>query len=352
MEYIEGQSLQELGFRKVADFDQTFYKPAKLTKRLYDQLADVYIQLRQLEFPSIGALGIRNPDGPPLHTRNPDEIQVLHRPLSVEVALQQYEGLDPGAKLPPNKTFSTARDFVEFLLWLSDNELEKSPDPCMDERGGRDILYARYYFRRFVLDNWIDPSSNAGPFVLMHGDVLQHTNNLLFDKNVQLVGVLDWEFSYVIPAQFVVPPLWLNGSKLEYLVHYPKWHSQEVEPLIASVKDREASLRIFPCLSQEWAKMELKMPFQTGIAVALLNPDTIHDIFWCYLFYHSTQLKYPEGDFELFYTENIRPLLERFMQESPERQSFLQRKQAEQVQFFKDEKKYFKREQERRLIEE
>ncbi|RTE69032.1 hypothetical protein BHE90_016588 [Fusarium euwallaceae] len=352
MEYIEGQSLQELGFRKVADFDATYYKPTRLTKSLYDQLADVYLQLRQLEFPSVGALGVQNPDGIPLHTRNPDEIQVLHRPLSIEVALQEFEGLDPGAKLPPKTTFSTARDFAEFLLWLSDNELEKSPDMLMDQWGGRNILYARHYFRRFILDTWLDSNANEGPFVLMHGDILQHPNNLLFNKNVQLVGVLDWEFSYVMPAQFVVPPLWLNGMELKLLAHRPKWHSQEVKPLIASVKDREASLRMLPRLSQEWVKMELEMPFQTGIAVALLNPGAIHDIFWWYLFYHNTHLKYPEGDFEPFYKENIRPLLERFMQESPERQSFLQRKQAEQLQFFKDEKSYFKRERERRLIEE
>jgi hypothetical protein len=43
------------------------------------------------------------------------------------------------------------------------------------------------------------------------------------------------------------------------------------------IKDREASLQMLPRLSQEWAKMELQMPFQLGIAVALSNPGAIHD---------------------------------------------------------------------------
>lgn len=43
------------------------------------------------------------------------------------------------------------------------------------------------------------------------------------------------------------------------------------------IKGRETSIQMLPRLSQEWAKMELHMPSQLGIAVALSNPGAIHD---------------------------------------------------------------------------
>jgi hypothetical protein len=53
LEYIEGQTLFDINLRTILD-DQR--------KHLYEQLADTYIQLRRLEFSSIGVLS-RSPDG-------------------------------------------------------------------------------------------------------------------------------------------------------------------------------------------------------------------------------------------------------------------------------------------------
>lgn len=339
MNYIEGQTLQELGFRTSKQRDLRYDGPTEPTRRLYEQLADVYTQLRRLEFPKIGALGLPTVDGRPSYMCDPDDIRVCHRPLSIEMALQEFEGMDPGAKIKPRTAFQTASSFIYgALLWLADNKLDKSPDLFMDNRGGRHILYARHYFRRFALDMWLDSHADKGPFILMHGDITQHTNNLLFDKDVNLVGILDWEWSYVVPVQLLVPPVWLTGSSFDWMMLMRKRHNEEVKHLAAAIRDREKALQAPPLLSQEWAKMETWC--HTAVAVALLNPDAIHDVYWYFLFYELVEPAPAPAKLREFYEKFISPRLAAFM-ESPERRVLLARKQQEQIQFFEEEKEYF-----------
>lgn len=121
--------------------------------------------MRQLEFPRIGALGLPSRDVSAL-TYNPQQISVCNRPLSIDVALQELDGLQPGAIFPPRKTLSTASKFVDGLLRLAHNKLEKELDQGMDEEEPASILYAAHHFKRFVQDEWLDQSTNHGPFVL------------------------------------------------------------------------------------------------------------------------------------------------------------------------------------------
>lgn len=133
-------------------------------KHVYQQLADVYVQLRQLEFPQIGALGL--PSREAALSCNPEEVCVCNRPLSIEVALQELDGLQPGAIFLPQRTLSTAREYVDGLLGLADNKLEKEPDQGMDEDKPASILYTAHHFKRFVQEEWLQQSANEGPFVL------------------------------------------------------------------------------------------------------------------------------------------------------------------------------------------
>jgi len=80
--------------------------------------------------------------------------------------LQEDDGLQPGAVFPPESTVSMASEFVEGLLRLADNKLDKEPDSGMDEDEPASILYAAHHFRRFMKGEWLSPSANEGPFVL------------------------------------------------------------------------------------------------------------------------------------------------------------------------------------------
>ncbi len=168
MDYVDGRNLKDLGFKSggeiwgslILDSPQT---PA--ARHLHRQLADVYVQLRQLEFPRIGALGLPSRDVSALNC-NPQEIGVCNRPLSIDMALQELDGLQPDHIFPPRKTLSTASEFADGLLRLAHNKLEKEQDQGMDEDEPASVLYAAHHFKRFVQDEWLDRSANRGPFVL------------------------------------------------------------------------------------------------------------------------------------------------------------------------------------------
>ncbi|KAJ4309519.1 hypothetical protein N0V84_011454 [Fusarium piperis] len=197
MDYVEGKNLKELGF--VNDYDiwcSGTSRPTKARERMYEKLSQVYIQLRRLEFPEIGALGLPRGDD--------------------DRTIRQGEGLMPTSKFPEHATFKTAKEYVDALLWLGDNLLDKGKNSMIDIRGER-VLYASHYFRRFVMESWLDPALDRGPFVLVHGDL--GIQNLLWDDNLNLVAVLDWEWSSVMPLQFLVPPPWLNGQSMDFLCH-------------------------------------------------------------------------------------------------------------------------------------
>ena len=170
MDYVAGQSLKDLGFKSGETWGSLIFgKPddpqTPAAKHVYQQLADVHVQLRQLEFPRIGALGLPSRDVPALSCK-PEDIRVCNRPLSIGIALQELDGLEPGTVYPPKKTFPTAKEFVDGLLWLADNKLEKEPDQNMDENEPASILYAAHHFKHFVQDEWLNRSANTGPFVL------------------------------------------------------------------------------------------------------------------------------------------------------------------------------------------
>ncbi|KAJ4152248.1 hypothetical protein NW754_004043 [Fusarium falciforme] len=339
MDYIEGHTLKDLGFKKGKKW-RTYTGPTEATAKLHEQLADVYVQLRQLESPEIGALGLPVIDGKPSYDCDADNIRIRHRPISIEMMMQELEGMDPGTRIKPQMTFSTARSFVDALFWLAENEFDKSPDPGFDTRGQRNTLYARHHFPNFVRHNWLDSAADKGPFVLMHGDLLMLMSNLLFDNELNLVAVLDWEWSFAVPAQMLVPPVWLSGGDLKWMLLGTNLFYNEVGRLVAAIRNREQALQVPPRLSQAWAKSEAWC--HTAIVVALLSPDLTYDVYWDFVFYEAEEPR-PEDpgfDFRAFYMRAIHPRLTAFM-ETPERKALLARKEEEQMRFFQDEKEHF-----------
>jgi hypothetical protein len=168
MDYVDGRSLKDLGFKSGTETWGSLIFAGRQTaaaKHLHRQLADVYIQLRQLEFPRIGALGLPSREVSAL-TCDLDQIGVYNRPLSIDMALQDLDGLQPDDIFPPRETLSTAIEFADGLLRLAHSKLDKEPDQGMDEVEPASVLYVAHHFERFVRDEWLDRSADRAPFVL------------------------------------------------------------------------------------------------------------------------------------------------------------------------------------------
>lgn len=358
MDYVEGKSLSQLGFPDGPEWKGWPNKPKNLVRK---QLADVYIQLRSLEFSSIGALGLpvktssptATEPGGPLNDKEADDhsksanplstdvsgITVRHRPMPVELLMQEVEGRDPARIIPRGKTFKTSNEYSNALLSLADNNLDKATDMWLDTRDSRDVIYGSYDFKRFVTEEWLDPALNDGPFVLMHGDLSFHGGNLLWDENYRLLAVLDWEWSYVVPVQHFVPPLWLIGfyDVLELAVRKRSW-MWEVQVLRHAIKAREKMHGFPPHLSDEWEKME-EWP-HILIALGLLRPESIFHVYWGFLTCQISGLDAdPERDLEK-HAKIMTERIDAFFKDTPSAEVLLARKVEEQKQFDEEFEKY------------
>lgn len=175
--------------------------------------------------------------------------------------------------------------------------------------------------------------------------------NLLFDDDFNLVSVVDWEWSRVVPAQFMVPPVWLMGFPLDLALFRPDSYNRQVRDLRAAVQEREKALGLSPFLSTEWEPLESW--FHSAVAVGLSYPEAIFPVYWELVSTRSVPKKRPgtkEEDDEYYKTEVV-PRIKEFIEVSEERQAFMERKVREQLQFFEAEQEHYRYKSPRRIVE-
>ncbi|KAJ4321998.1 hypothetical protein N0V84_005045 [Fusarium piperis] len=238
LEYIDGQPVlpHQLGTL-----------PQDQRARFYTSLADVYIQLRRLTFPMTGSLTRQQGGG----------FAVRQALATIDLNRQELEGFQPSdiqAAQNPNAIFSSANEYTAMLLQLAANAFNNSRSIISSQEQGEDALYHQDLFRRFATEQWLDRGADAGPFVLVHGDLQPF--NILVDKNMEIVSVLDWEWSRVAPCQYFLPPLWLTNIDTTVLAwefaynHY----LERFKDFLAIVEGREKERCGDTLLSAEWSK--------------------------------------------------------------------------------------------------
>ena len=235
LEFVEGRKLDLRKLTELSEEQQT---------SLYTSLADIYIQLRRLEFPSIGCL-LSGSDG----------ILVNKKTTSLDINMQELEGLQPSkiqaSYYSANGHLISASKYVDMLLEIADNAFAKGRGSVLDEKKGSDALYHLHLFRKFT-QGWVDPSLDQGPFVMVHGDLEPY--NLIVDENMSIVSVLDWEWSRIVPRQFFVPPLWLDVNDTTKLALKPVYgfYLEKFDRLLEIVRNREIERFGEPVLADEW----------------------------------------------------------------------------------------------------
>lgn len=135
--------------------------------RIYTQIADTAVQLVSLRFPSIGRIY--------QHTENVFEIGPFVNPDGSTYGL-----------------FSTSKEFYTYLV-----ENHASKMAAVTNRATSEINrdnFASHIYRTAAGTVLTD----VGPFGLIHGD--HGTHNLLFDDNLTLTAVLDWESAQSAPV--------------------------------------------------------------------------------------------------------------------------------------------------------
>lgn len=207
---------------------------------LYRQMATIVLQLSTLTFPRIGSLV---EDGNGL-------ISVEGRPL-----IQNINSLVDHARVPPcvlpSTTHATANEWYSALADMHLAQLVfQHNDAVEDEDDARDKYVARQLFRKLAADGRLAAglrgnSEPDGTFRLWSEDL--RPSNVLVDRDLRVVAVVDWEFAYVAPSQFTFDPPWwlLLGEPDWWEGGYKMWmeaYEPRLETFLRVLEDEERKL--------------------------------------------------------------------------------------------------------------
>ncbi|KAI1460743.1 phosphotransferase family protein [Annulohypoxylon moriforme] len=178
---------------------------------IYAQMANVLLQLSTLKFPRIGSLE-EEEDG--------KTISVKGRPLTWNMNDIIVHTNAPKSILPePSRTYATEDEWLNALADMHMVQISfQHNDAAEDEDDARDKYVSRQLFRNLVKEKRLFPRASSKPddrFRLFSEDF--RPANVLLDKDLKIVGVIDWEFAYAAPARFIYdPPWWLLIERAEH----------------------------------------------------------------------------------------------------------------------------------------
>ncbi|KAM0438677.1 hypothetical protein ACHAPT_001433 [Fusarium lateritium] len=270
---------------------------AKL-KSIYVKMAHCVLQLAQPTFPRIGAL---------VET-SPGSFDVLGRPVTLNMNNMVQLSNVPRSILPPEgTTYQTADEWYVALaemqmatLLFQHNDMVSSEDDCRTKYVARQLFYklakqGRLSTFGFSDDDWSSSSKHSratlpspdgsASFRLWCDDF--RPVNVLVDKDNEVLGVIDWEFAYAAPTQFVldtpwwllldVPEIWDSGVE-----EWSNVYERRLETWLSAMEEAEQdkspdSLPLSAYMRESWATGRFWLNYAARKSWAF---DTI---FWKYL---------------------------------------------------------------------
>lgn len=187
-------------------------------QHLFQQLANIYLQIAQLQSSRISALGTVNgqivPDGPPRTWLFNNQFSLYQIPEAVFAPIIAASG--NAISTSRQWHVSIANTYIAGLLYDQDQDQDLGPDA---ERTRSDFV-ARYLFRELALKRKFPlfPDDDRGlkrhegsareRFRFWCDDLRPH--NVLCNEQGDVEGVIDWEFAYFAPESYTYDaPFWL-----------------------------------------------------------------------------------------------------------------------------------------------
>ncbi|KAH8804852.1 hypothetical protein F5884DRAFT_797440 [Xylogone sp. PMI_703] len=253
--------------------------PEATLKFAYGEMANVLLHLSCHSFSKIGSIG-RLEDG---------SWSVIHRPLTMHMNLLVSAG-NFSPNLLPSTTFESASSYFDALANLSlvrlsvqRNDVITSAEDC------RYKYVARHLLRKIISEHRFPstPITGPNPFKLFCDDF--RPTNVLVNENDEIAGVIDWEFTYAAPAEFIYsPPWWLLIEPPEEWPHGILDWSKEYEPrlgiFLEALKEKEDSMISSELLTEDQRlSTRMKESWETGdfwVAYAVRNFWASDVVFW------------------------------------------------------------------------
>ncbi|KAM5347251.1 hypothetical protein ACJ41O_010256 [Fusarium nematophilum] len=202
MEFVQGISVDDILQKPDARIMREDIS-ARVVETLFRQTIDFSLQLRKLDFPRIGSLDSKSTPG------NGESPATVHsRPLTKK---SHDFILDSGVDVlaPRGKTFASTTEYFHHVVDGELQHLHDQPNSVDDEHDARQ-KYIYWNVMKALVARHVLPSHDRGPFKLTCDD-FQPTNMIVNNQDdLQVVAVIDWEWSYTAPAQLVnSTPTWL-----------------------------------------------------------------------------------------------------------------------------------------------
>ncbi|KAF2741758.1 phosphotransferase family protein [Sporormia fimetaria CBS 119925] len=173
---------------------------------IYEQVADIMVQLSNLRFEKIGT---------PLEVE-PDVWAVTERPLMWDMNELVQLANCPRSELL-STTFNTSSDFYSAVADMKVIHLDMQHNDAIEsEEDCRRKYIGRHLFRKLAREKRLhDPRYANGPFRFWCDDF--RPGNILVDEDCRIVSVIDCAWSYTAHAEFAYnPPWWLLLETPEY----------------------------------------------------------------------------------------------------------------------------------------
>ncbi|KAF4161526.1 hypothetical protein CNMCM6936_003367 [Aspergillus lentulus] len=163
---------------------------------LYNQMAEILLELWKLDFDCIGCLSEDQQSG---------QYMVDGAPLTLEVnELMRICGTGNRA---PSGVYRSSTNYIASLLQLQSIHLREQRSSVYDSEDCWEEYACRHLMKAVALD-FISQEENHGPYRLFCDDF--GPGNVLVDDSLRVTGVIDWESCYTAPMQFAgTIPSWL-----------------------------------------------------------------------------------------------------------------------------------------------
>lgn len=253
--------------------------PVELRSSIYQQMASFYIELYRLPLKCIGSVAKDEATG---------EWGITKRPLTIDMHQFAIGIHDFPTDTWPTGPLKSSRDYFDFVssqhtaqLWSLRNINAFGDDFEKISELARCRYKARYGFKQLI-DHFCATDDDLGPFRTFNPD-LDPRNILVDPKTGKITGLVDFEFTNAMPAQFSHdPPLWLlkilPGKCLEE--GYFTWFLKEYRLLLIQFLD-----------AMKRAEQQVAhQPGETPLSIHMLNSWNANRVWFNYAATHADHI--------------------------------------------------------------
>lgn len=246
MEQVEGQQLTT---------ETLSTSPESHRRRFLQQLVDVFVELRRLPFAQGGSL-------------LPSNSEDLESPPDIVGAFSIRKNELQAVGYRVSRTIAAnARDFLDEQLRVL-RCIWTMPYKELDYQQAEREEFSQKFLSQSGIQDRVHIGSTAATelFFLAHPDL--HIRNILVDNELNICGIIDWEYTTSVPQCVFAPPLWIISNT------FGPAGLSEFMAMLSSMKDKSS---YHFQLAADWVPRDL---LTWSLCYILADPGKLEPIFW------------------------------------------------------------------------